>query len=276
MIFIYIDSDLDLMFTYKEYLKDSNSNAAKVFYVFTKHELDIFSISSKKMIEQPEELLELIAPYNNVKMDGKEPKHCVLYISDIKDYSPITINQFLNLFNEPYKFINCDSFMTVEPSTTIPYYCIINNRDSINSYTSIRFAMQMDRMNYEDPYMFLSNAEIPKDKNNHPYILKEILHQENKFCDEKFIMIEPQYDIICPFCNLYMTRHQLRENYKKGLYIYNGSCTHQLLENFVLDNTYAMNCLTEDGIFREYQDIEINTLINDLEGLIDPNKWYMV
>lgn len=276
MIFIYIDADTDLMFTYKEYLKNSNSMAAQIFYIFAKHDLEVFPINSKKAIEQPGELLSLIKPYMNVKMDGKDPKHCVLYISDIKDYNPVSINLFLNLFNEPYKFINCDDFMTVEPSEIIPYYCIINNRDDIKSYTSIRFKMQMDRMNYEDPYMFLSNVEIPEGDDTYKYVLKEVLHQENNFCDEKFILTDNQKEIICPFCNLHMSRHKLRECNKKGEYLYNGSCVHQLLENFIIDNRYVMNILTNNNIFREYQDIEIKSLINELDGLIDPNKWYIV
>lgn len=276
MIFIYIDRDIDLMFTYKDCLKESNSSAAKIFYIFAKHDLEIISVSSKKMIEHPDELYSVVKPYINVKMDGKKPKHCVLYISDIKDYNPTTINLVLNLFNEPYKLVNCDNFMTIEPSTIIPYYCIINDRDSIKSYTSIRFLMQMDRMDYDDPYMFLSNVEIPKNVSNQKYILKEVLHQENKFQDEKFILLDQHWDIICPFCNLHMTRDQLRKCNHKGTYLYNGSCTHQLLENFIIDNIYVMNYLTNNEIFREYQDIEFNTLLNDLEGLIDINKWYLV
>lgn len=264
------------MFTYEEQLKELNSNGAKVFYIFVKHNLDVISVSSKKMIEHPEELYSMIQPYINVRMDGKEPNHCVLYISDIKDYNQKTINRFLNLFNEPYKFIDYDKFTTVEPSTIIPYYCIINDVDSMKSYTSIRFIMQMDRLNYEDPYMFLSNVEIPKDIDDQKYILKEVLHQENKFQDEKFILLSQHWDIVCPFCNLHMTRDQLRECNRKGTYLYNGSCTHQLLENFIIDNNYVMNYLTDNGIFREYQDIEFNSMLNDLEGLIDFNKWYLV
>ena len=267
---------MDLIFTHKEYLKESNSSAAKVFYIFTKHDLDIISISSKKMIEHPEELYSMIKPYINVKMDGKDPKHCVLYVADVKDYNTITINLFLNLFNEPYKFVNYDDFMAIEPSTIIPYYCIINDRDSIKSYTSIRFSMQMDRINYNDPYMFLSNVEIPEDINQTKYILKEVLHQESKFQNEKFILLNQHWDVICPICNLHMTRDQLRDCNRKGTYLYNGSCTHQLLENFIIDNIFVMNYLTNNGIFREYQDIEFNALLNDLEGLIDINRWYLV